>query len=71
MSGTLKATFKTVWGGEEILKKSINVYAAASHPVAEFDKGLLYYIYIRMLIIITKIVDGAGSDILDLLRKEL
>lgn len=54
---------------KEILKKSIDAYAAASHPVAEFDKSLLYYI--RMLIIITKIVDGAGSDILDLLRKEL
>ncbi len=54
---------------KEILKKTVNAYAAASHPAAEFDKGLLYYI--RLLIIITKIVDGAESDILDLLKKEL
>ena len=54
---------------KEILKKTINAYAAASHPAADFDKGLLYYI--RLLIISTKIADGAESDILDLLKKEL
>lgn len=52
----------------KILKNTINAYRAASHPEAGFDKKLLFYI--RLLIIITKIVDGAGADILEYLRKE-
>ena len=52
----------------KILKNTINAYRAASHPEADFDKKLLFYI--RLLIIITKIVDGAGADILEYLRKE-
>ena len=51
-----------------ILKNTINAYYAASHPDAVFDKKLLFYI--RLLIIITKIVDGADADILEYLKKE-
>lgn len=53
---------------KDILKNTINAYYAAAHPDADFDKGLLFYI--RLLIIITKIVDGASADILEYLRRE-
>lgn len=54
---------------KDIIKNSFNAYIAASHPEADFDRGLL--IYIRLLIIITKIIDGAEQDILDYLYEEL
>lgn len=69
----LEEAFKTYDEHKEgwekiILKNTNNAYSAAAHPDADIDKGLLFYI--RMLIIITKIVDGAEPDILGLLKKE-
>ena len=69
----LEEAFKTYDEHKEgwekiILKNTNNAYSAAAHPDADIDKGLLFYI--RLLIIITKIVDGAEPDILGLLKKE-
>ena len=69
----LEEAFKTYDEHKEgwekiILKNTNNAYSAAAHPDADIDKGLLFYI--RTLIIITKIVDGAEPDILGLLKKE-
>lgn len=52
-----------------ILKNILNAYYSAAHPDADFDIALLFYL--RLMLIMTKIINGDDGDILELLNEEL
>lgn len=52
-----------------ILKNILNAYYSAAHPDADFDITLLFYL--RLMLIMTKIINGDEDAMLELLNKEL